>query len=270
MTKTIREALDYIEQVVSAAVPSAVQPLLLPAHTALAAVRDALPAGSPILLGAQNAHWGAEGAPTGEVSMRMVADAGAKLVELGHSERRQHFGEVDESVAAKVPAGLDAGFAPIICVGEPTVVRSAGDEEAFVETQVRAALSRVRPEEVAHVLFAYEPVWAIGTSGRAAEPEEVAPLMALVAELTAVLGSGNGCRALLYGGSVDQENAASLLKDPNMDGLFVGRAAWTADGFLRLLDIAGQHVESERRLEPHDTSPTKGTTRDSDCRAHRN
>ena len=246
MTKTISEALAYVEKVVSAGVPPGVQPLVLPAHTALAAVRDALPAGSPVLVGAQNAHWAAEGAATGEVSMRMVAEAGAEVVELGHSERRQEFAETDEVVAAKVRAGLDAGLAPIVCVGEPAAVRLAGGEVGFVGAQVRAALSRVCAAEVASVLFAYEPVWAIGSSGRAAEPDEVAPIMATIAEITAERGNGSGCRAVLYGGSVDHENAGVLLEDPNTDGLFVGRAAWTAQGFLDLLEIAGRHAQSER------------------------
>ena len=241
MTKTIDEALAFLEQVVAGGVPDGVQPLVLPAHTALAAVRDAVPAGSPILLGAQNAHWGAEGAGTGEVSMRMVADAGAQVVELGHSERRHGFAETDEMVAAKVRAALDAGLAPLVCVGEPATVRSAGDEVAFVTAQVRAALAHVRAEEVGGVLLAYEPVWAIGSSGRAAEPGEVALVMRAIAELAAERGAGRGCRALLYGGSVDQGNAATLLLDPSTDGLFVGRAAWSAEGFLALLDIAGRH-----------------------------
>lgn len=247
MTKTIGEALAYLETVVSHGSPQGVQPLLLPAHTALAAVRDALPADSPLLLGAQNAHWAAEGAGTGEISMRMVADAGAQIVELGHSERRQQFGETDETVAAKVRAALDAGLAPLVCVGEPAEVRAAGTEVEFVGAQVRAALSQVSADEVADVLFAYEPVWAIGTSGRAAEPHEVAPVMAAVADSTGALGDGSGCRALLYGGSVDHANAAALLRDPNTDGLFVGRAAWTAQGFLGLLHIAERHARAEQQ-----------------------
>ncbi len=244
MTKTIGEALAYVEKVVSVPVPPGVQPLVLPAHTSLTTVRDALPPRSPILLGAQNAHWSSEGACTGEVSMRMVADAGAQVVELGHSERRQQFGDFDEVVAAKVRAALDAGLTPLVCVGEPAAVRSSGEEVAFVEGQVQSALAHVDPDEVVAVLFAYEPVWAIGTLGRAAQPREVAPVMAAVSELTTVLGNGTGCCAVLYGGSVDQDNAAALLGDPNTDGLFVGRAAWTAEGFLRLLHIAGRHADS--------------------------
>lgn len=245
MTKTISESLDYIATVAAAPLPTGVTPFVLPAHTSLAAVRDALPPGSPILLGAQNAHWGPEGAGTGEVSMRMVADAGAALVEIGHSERREQHAENDQTVAHKARAALDAGLVPLICVGERAEVRDAGDAAEFVTSQVRVALSSLSPREVATVLIAYEPVWAIGEQGRPATPQEVAPVMAEIAEVAATLSGGSGLKALLYGGSVNEENAAALLREPHTDGLFVGRAAWTARGFLRLLAIAGQEFRSD-------------------------
>ncbi|GAB4085123.1 triose-phosphate isomerase [Myceligenerans cantabricum] len=238
MTKTIGEAVAYARELRPEAVPDGVQPFVLPAHTGLAAVRDALPAGSPVLLGAQNAHWAAEGAGTGEVSMRMVADAGAVVVELGHSERRAAFGETDGTVARKVRAALDAGLTPLVCVGETAEVRDAGRAVEHVAGQVRAALAHVARDEVPRVLLAYEPVWAIGTGGRAAALGEVSPVLAEVAGLVRGLGAGTGCRALLYGGSVDRANAAGLLADAHVDGLFVGRAAWDVAGFLGLLRIA--------------------------------
>ncbi len=249
MTKTIGEALGYVDAVLAGlqgtgAGPSAgVQPFVLPAHTALAAVRDRLGAGSALLLGAQNAHWGAEGAGTGEVSMRMAADAGAQLVEVGHSERRAAFGETDETVALKVRAALDAGLRPLVCVGEPEPVREAGDEVAFVGAQVAAALAPVRPDERGRVLLAYEPVWAIGEHGRRPDVAEVAPVLADVARLGAD-GAEGGAPVVLYGGSVDQENAAALLADPATDGLFVGRAAWEPEGFLGLLALAARAAAS--------------------------
>lgn len=246
MTKTIAEATAFVRAVSEAPLPSGVQPLVLPAHTSLAAVRDALPTGSPLLLGAQNAHWASEGAGTGEISMRMAADAGATLVELGHSERRELFGETDETVSLKARAALDAGLTPLVCVGEPRSVREAGDAETFVSSQVQAASSRLEPDELTKVLFAYEPVWAIGSAGRPATPEEVSPVIAEISRTVAALSPGRRCRAILYGGSVDTLNAASLLRDPNTDGLFVGRAAWQPDGFLRLLAIAGEHARGDR------------------------
>lgn len=244
MTKTIAEALAFADAVTAVPVPAGVVPLVLPAHTALAAVRDRLPAGSPLLLGAQNAHWGPEGAGTGEVSMRMVADAGAGFVELGHSERRASFGETDATVALKVRAALDAGLRPLVCVGEPGPVRDAGLEIDFVAAQVSAALAPVRPDERRDVLLAYEPIWAIGESGRRPEPDEVAPVLTAVAAMAARHVVEGQAPVVLYGGSVDQHNAAALLDDPSTDGLFVGRAAWPAEGFLALLEVAGRYAAS--------------------------
>jgi triosephosphate isomerase len=237
MNKTLAEAAAFVDELSAAPVPPGLQPFVLPAHTALAHVRDRLPAGSPVLLGAQNAHWGSEGAGTGEVSMRMVADAGATLVEMGHSERRESFGETDRTVALKAAAALRHGLTPLICVGEPASVRDAGAHSDFVAAQVRAALSEVPPEQVPQVLVAYEPIWAIGVHGRPATQDQIAPVMALVADVARELSGGAGARALLYGGGVTPDNAADLLTDPHTDGLFVGRAGWAASGFLRLLQL---------------------------------
>jgi triosephosphate isomerase len=237
MNKTLGEAAAFVDELLGFAIPSGLQPFVLPAHTALAHVRDRLPATSPVLLGAQNAHWGAEGAGTGEVSMRMVADAGATLVEMGHSERRESFGETDETVAAKAAAALEHGLVPLICVGEPRSVREAGHAAEFVGAQVRAALSRVRPEQVDRVLVAYEPIWAIGEHGRPATQDQIAPVMALITEMAAERSGGTRPRAVLYGGGVNPDNAADLLGDPHTDGLFVGRAGWAAAGFIRLLRL---------------------------------
>lgn len=238
MNKTLAEARGYMAALAAAPPPPGVQLFVLPAHTALAAVRDCLPARAPVLLGAQNAHWAAEGAWTGEVSMRMVRDAGADLVEVGHSERRSHFGDTDEVVGWKVRAAVDHGLTPLVCVGEPLPVREAGRAAEFVAAQVRAATAALTPEEVGTLLVAYEPVWAIGSTGRAATPAEVAPALAELAEVLRQRSGGAGCRALLYGGGVDPGNAAGLLRDPHVAGLFVGRQAWQPEGLLELAAIA--------------------------------
>ncbi len=237
MNKTLAEAAAFIDAVAAADLPPGVQPFVLPAHTALAHVRDRLPAGSPVLLGAQNAHWGPEGAGTGEVSMRMVADAGARLVEMGHSERRASFGETDHTVALKAAAALQHGLLPLICVGEPLEVREAGGAADFVAAQVQAALAEVRPGDVGRVLVAYEPIWAIGEHGRPATQDQIAPVMALLAEVVAEAAGGGRALAVLYGGGVHPDNVDELLTDPCTDGLFVGRAGWDAAGYLRLLQL---------------------------------
>lgn len=246
MTKTLGAAREYARVLARMPVPSGVQPFLMPAHTALAAVRDALPDRSPVLLGAQNAHWAPEGAFTGEVSMGMVADAGASLVEIGHSERRTLFAENDETVSRKVRAALDAGLTPLLCVGEPAAVRAAGEPEAFVADQVVAALSRVAGDEVCRVLVAYEPVWAIGETGRPAEPEEVAPVIERIRVAAASAARGGSVRAVLYGGSVDAGNGLRLLAGTGADGLFVGRNAWTPAGLGALLEVGGAHAAALR------------------------
>lgn len=241
MTKTLAEARAFVDELAGHDLPEGVQPFLLPAHTVLAAVRDRLPADSPVLLGAQNAHWAADGEVTGEISMAMAADAGARIVEIGHSDRRAAFGETDLTVARKVAAATAYGLVPLICVGEPLVVRQAGRAEAFVAAQLTAALSRLTPVETTRVLIAYEPVWAVGSAGRTATPEEVEPVLARIATVVDRLADGPA-RALLYGGSIDAANAAAMLAVPHVDGLFVGRAAWSATGFVELLNIAAHRA----------------------------
>jgi triosephosphate isomerase len=237
MNKTLAEAASFIDELSAYPVPHGIQPFVLPAHTALASVRDRLPDGSPILLGAQNAHWGPEGEGTGEISMRMAADAGATLIEIGHSERREHFGETDHTVSLKVAAAVDHGLIPLVCVGESSAVRDAGQALELVTGQVVAALSRVAPSRIGKVIIAYEPIWAIGPSGRPARPNEVAPVLASISEVVADISSGGSALAILYGGSVNASNAADLLRDPNADGLFVGRAGWNASAFIGLLEL---------------------------------
>jgi L-erythrulose 1-phosphate isomerase len=235
MNKTLAEADGFVDELLTFAIPSGIQAFVLPSHTALARVRDHLPANSPILLGAQNAHWAAEGSWTGEISMRMAKDAGATLIEIGHSERREYFGETDRTVALKVAAAIAHSLIPLICVGEPRAVRDVGGAEDFVRVQVQIALSELAPTEVDQVIIAYEPIWAIGERGTPATVDQVAGVMAVINEV--VTTSGNPPRAVLYGGSVGPHNATELLSDPSTHGLFVGRAAWEASGFIEILKL---------------------------------
>ncbi|MCW2760654.1 MAG: Triose-phosphate isomerase [Marmoricola sp.] len=262
MNKTLAEAVAYVDELVDAGVPSSVEAFILPPHTALSAVRDRLPQGSRVRIGAQNAHWAAEGAGTGEISMRMARDAGATLVEIGHSERRTQFGESDEDVARKVAAALDHDLTPLVCVGEPRVVREAGDAENHVAAQVRAALAHVGGADPTSVLFAYEPVWAIGEAGTAASPAQVAPVVGAVrrAMTECLVGASTGATVrVLYGGSVDESNAVTLLEGSTADGLFIGRAAWTGAGFARLLALCGDHAA--RHGPPGPASQRPGDSR---------
>jgi L-erythrulose 1-phosphate isomerase len=238
MTKTLAEARAFVDALSAHDLPEGVQPFVLPPHTALAAVRDRLPAGSRVLLGAQNAHWGTEGEATGEISMRMAADAGAALVEIGHSERRAQFGDTDETVSRKVAAAVATGLIPLICVGEPWSVRDAGQADAHVDAQLTSALSRIAPNEIGRVIVAYEPVWAIGSGGRPAALDQITPVIDRIRAVVGRQSAGGSATAVLYGGSVDLANAASILTVAGVDGLFVGRAAWSAAGFIELLEVA--------------------------------
>jgi len=213
--------------------PLPCQLFVCPSFTALDAVRDAIDrTGVPLLLGAQNCHWAAEGAHTGEVSARMLADAGCDLVELGHSERRADHGETDERVCMKVRAVLDAGMIPLVCVGESAADREAGAAAEVVTAQAKRALAAAEADERRRAVLAYEPVWAIGTGGRPARPADVAPVRDALREAFSET-------AILYGGSVDEENARGFV-DAGLDGLFVGRAALTADGLHAIARAAAR------------------------------
>jgi triosephosphate isomerase len=247
MTKTLAEARAFVDGLVAARdVLDGVRTFIIPSHTAIAAVRDRLPSDLPVIVGAQNAHWEPGGAYTGEVSMEMVADAGATLVEIGHSERREYFGETDEIVALKVEAAVAAGITPLLCVGEPAGVCAAGGELDWVAGQVSLGLSRLAVPDRHKVVLAYEPIWAIGDLGREPLPEEIAPVMKMLATRFGPGGDPGVSRsrvaAVLYGGSVNQLNAAALLAMPGTDGLFVGRAAWQVSGFLKLVAIGAGHA----------------------------
>ena len=235
MNKTLVEAESFIDELLAFPIPGGIQPFVLPPHTALARLRDRVPADSPILLGAQNAHWAHEGPWTGEISMRMAKDAGATLIEIGHSERREHFGETDRTVALKAAAAVAHGLIPLICVGEPLAVRDAGEAEGFVRVQVQIALSELMPAEISQVIIAYEPIWAIGEYGIPPTLDQVTPIMALINEV--VTTAGGPARAVLYGGSVNPLNATELLIDPNTHGLFIGRAAWEASRLIEILRL---------------------------------
>ena len=242
MTKTLAEAKDFTHRLLEGLDQpglGAVRPFIIPPATALSAVAGVLRGDERVLLGAQNAHWEDAGAWTGEVSVPQVADAGAQLVEIGHSERREHFGETDETVRRKVEAVLRHGLIPLLCIGESSAIKDAGGSSEFILQQAARALNGLSDQQLARVLIAYEPVWAIGAAGRPAAPEELALPFA-------ALGQAYGGRVagLLYGGSVAQDNAAALLAIPFVDGLFVGRAAWQVDGYLSLLHIAAESARS--------------------------
>ncbi len=234
MNKTLAEASDYATRLAAAladGAPTGVQPFIIPPATALTTVRAILGSDSPVELGIQNAHWADAGAWTGEISVPQAADAGATLVEIGHSERREFFAETDRTVNLKVKASLNHGLRPLLCCGEPGEVFEAGGSVDHIMAQVAAGLDGV--DDVSRVLIAYEPIWAIGEHGREARPEDIEGVFAA---LDAEYGEKVEC--ILYGGSVNQGNAEETLQVKGVNGLFVGRSAWQVDGYLELLRIA--------------------------------
>jgi triosephosphate isomerase len=194
--------------------------------------------GTGIRVLAQNMHQEAVGAYTGEVSAPMLLELGVTGVVLGHSERRQHFCETDRALQEKVPAAIEAGLQPILCVGETEEERDADETERRLRHQVQEALHDVPPERLTDVVIAYEPVWAIGT-GRVATPDQAQSAMAFIRALVKDRSADAAERIrILYGGSVKPDNAAELLGLPDVDGALVGGASLDVDSFTAIVEAA--------------------------------
>jgi triosephosphate isomerase len=209
--------------------------LVCPPFLALDAVRQILE-GSPIKLGAQDIHWEAKGAFTGELSPAMLKEVGVTAVLLGHSERRHVMGETNEMINKKVKACLAAGLLPIVCIGELLEERNMGVTREVVERQIAKGLDGLTPEDVAKLVLAYEPVWAIGT-GKTATPRQAEEVHHYVRKLiTQKSGEavGQGIR-ILYGGSVSPDNVKELMSEEDIDGALVGGASLKVDSFLKIV-----------------------------------
>jgi triosephosphate isomerase len=238
MYKTEREAEDYIQALLPqvSAVERTDVAICVP-FTDLRAMVDSA-RGSRVEVYAQNMHHEPEGAFTGEISPAMLGDVGAQGVVLGHSERRELFGESDRALALKVPAALAAGLTPILCVGESESERENEDTDRKLRQQIKDDLVNVATEQLTDVVIAYEPIWAIGT-GKVATPEQAQEAIAFI---RALVGDRDPQAAqsvrILYGGSVKPDNAAELLALPDVDGALVGGASLQADSFAQIVDAA--------------------------------
>jgi triosephosphate isomerase len=234
MNMTAAEARDYVAGLIALLPPPRddLSLFFVPPYTALAAAHEAI-GDAPLLLGAQNMHWADSGAYTGEVSARMLAELGVDLVELGHSERRAAFGETDATVNAKVKTALRYGLRPLVCVGDTAPERDAGASAETIVRQVKLAFAELETAALSRCLVAYEPVWAIGEHGVPAQSEHVR--IAHAAIRSALRERTSHPVPILYGGSVSADNAARLAMEQEVDGLFIGRAAWTAAGLASII-----------------------------------
>jgi triosephosphate isomerase (TIM) len=238
MYKTSAEARAYVEELRGLLESGASMDVgLCVPYTALAAAVEAAD-GSDIRVCAQNMHQESEGAYTGEISAPMLLEYGIQGVVLGHSERRQYFGETDRALQEKVPAALEAGLQPMLCVGETEEEQEAGDTQRKLRHQVQEALEKVPDARLGDVVIAYEPIWAIGT-GKVATPEHAQEAIGFIRALVGDRSADAAARVrVLYGGSVKPENAGELLGQPDIDGALVGGASLDADGLVEIVKAA--------------------------------
>ena len=233
MNKTASEAAALIEEIKALTAEVAnVEVVVCPPFTDLKDAAAAC-AGSHVKLGAQNIHWEPSGAYTGEISAAMLKDLGVTHVIIGHSERRQYFGETDATVNLRTKAALDAGLVPIVCVGEMLEERKVGQTGDVVVRQVKVGLADL---DVGKVVIAYEPVWAIGT-GLTASPTQAQEVHALIRRTLAEMAGGDVANSvrIQYGGSMKPDNAKELMSQPDIDGGLIGGAALTAKSFAAIV-----------------------------------
>ena len=236
MNKSYEEGRDLAKAIAENLQPSETVVVLAPPFIHLRGVAAIAEGVSNLYVAAQNCHQETSGAYTGEISAPMVRSTGAEYVILGHSERRQYFGEDGPLLAKKVKAALAAGLKPIFCCGEPLEIREAGTHVALVVEQLEASVFDLSPEDFAKVVIAYEPVWAIGT-GRTATPEIAQETCAVVREAASAHLDGGVIR-VLYGGSVNDQNAAELLSQADIDGALVGGASLDVEKFAAIVEAA--------------------------------
>jgi triosephosphate isomerase len=236
MHKTLAEARALSQAIRDGAAQAThCQIVLAPPYSALAAVAEVI-RDTPLVLGAQNVHWEAQGAFTGEISIPMLEDLGCGMVILGHSERRQFFGETDQTVNRRLRAVLKSSLTPIVCIGETLAQREEGSYHAVISQQLAGGLDLLTHQDLLRIILAYEPVWAIGT-GRTASPEVAQEAHRSIRTWLAERFGDETARKvrILYGGSIKPENISDLMRQPDIDGGLVGGACLEAKSFLRII-----------------------------------
>jgi triosephosphate isomerase len=236
MNKTVAEAAEFIDALLPRIAATQNDVVVCPPFTALHEVVERR-RGTAVRVAAQNMHEAEAGAFTGEISAPMLVELDVEAVVLGHSERRQFFNETDEALAKKVPAALAADLEPILCVGESEEARDGGQTEEVLERQLQADLAEVADVDIAKVVIAYEPIWAIGT-GKVATAAQAQEACAFIRDVLRARGAAADEVRILYGGSVKPGNAAELLALPDVDGALVGGAALDPEDFAAIVEAA--------------------------------
>jgi triosephosphate isomerase len=236
MFKTCAEAVETGRQLINRVVGiSDTEMMIAPPYTALASVAETLK-GSRVLLGAQNLHWETEGAYTGEISAPMLVSTGCRYVIVGHSERRQYFGETDETVNQKIAAAIKHGLMPIFCIGESEQERESDLTFSVLDKQLKKGLEGFFVDDLKTLVIAYEPVWAIGTGKTATSDQAQEVHHFLRTRLSELFGQSlAGATRILYGGSVKPENISDLMDRPDIDGALVGGASLNAETFSKII-----------------------------------
>lgn len=205
---------------------------VIPPFTSIEHIRSILP---PLVwVGAQNVHWQDKGAYTGEISTLMLKEIGVDIVEIGHSERRKYFNETDETVRLKAKQSISKNLRPLICIGEPEEIMKNGQSIEYLNNQIQYSLRNMKLDEVNQIIFAYEPIWAIGEDGVIAEPKYITEIIRAIKKRCHILFPKSNV-PVLYGGSITRDSSKTIFALDNCDGLFIGRSAWTAEGFLEIL-----------------------------------
>jgi triosephosphate isomerase len=238
MYKTIKETTDFLSRLNDLTRDISREEMelfVIPSYTALSMARSIVDS-QEIKIGAQNMCWDEKGQFTGEISPLMLKEIDIDLVMVGHSERRHLFGEKDEEENLKVAAAINYGFTALLCVGETQKQKEDNISDEALKIQLKCGVKGISNDMVSHLWIAYEPVWAIGVNGRPASAEYANEKHNIIKEcLLEIFGEAGGDVPVLYGGSVNNENAADLISKDNIDGLFIGRSAWDADNFNKII-----------------------------------
>ncbi|MCI8336154.1 MAG: triose-phosphate isomerase [Peptococcaceae bacterium] len=241
MYKTAAEAKKFIAELLPLIKSEEVEVAVFPPAIDIPAVADGLAGNGQVAYGAQNVHWAVEGAYTGELSVAMLKEAGCRYAICGHSERRQYFGDTDETVAHRASAAIAGGIIPVICVGESLAQREAGRALEILAVQLKNSVSGISAAEAANIVIAYEPVWAIGTGKTATAADAQDVIGFLRGELAKIFSEDIAEQIrILYGGSVKPGNIAELMAEPDIDGALVGGASLEAASFAAIINYSSK------------------------------